>query len=84
MFDNVFNLNLLAIIMAEEVNTGGLMRFRHDKDSQDKLSDEERNDIREAYAKADERKRREKVQRVIIWMIIALIIVAGAGYLLLR
>lgn len=70
--------------MAEEVNTGGLMRFRHDKDNEAKLSDSERNDIREAYAKADERKRREKITRWIIWIVIALAAVAGIGYFLLR
>ena len=70
--------------MAEEVNTGGLVRFRHDKDSEAKLSDAERNEIRLAYQKADERKRREKLTQWIIWIIVALVIVGILGYLLLR
>lgn len=70
--------------MAEEVNTGGLVRFRHDKDSEAKLSDSERNEIREAYAKADERKRKEKLQRLIIWIIVVLVVLGAMGYLLVR
>lgn len=70
--------------MAEEVNTGGLMRFKHDKGSEAKISESERNEIREAYARADERKRKEKLQRIIIWIIVTLIVVGAIGYLLLR
>jgi UDP-N-acetylmuramyl pentapeptide phosphotransferase/UDP-N-acetylglucosamine-1-phosphate transferase len=55
--------------MAEDVSTGGLVRFRYEKESESKLSDERRKEIREAYARADERKRREKRNRIIFWII---------------
>jgi hypothetical protein len=69
--------------MAEEVNTGGLVRFRYDKGSEAKMSDSERSEIRDAYAWADERKRKEKLKRWIIWVIVGLIVVGGI-FLLLR
>jgi type VI protein secretion system component VasF len=55
--------------MAEEVSTGGLMKFRYEKESESKLSDERKKEIREAYAQADERKRRERRNRIIFWII---------------
>jgi len=70
--------------MAEEVNTGGLMRFKYGQNNSGKLSERERNEIKDAYTRADERKRREKLQRLIIWIIIGLIVVFGAGYFLLK
>jgi hypothetical protein len=70
--------------MSEEVNTGGLMRFKYGASGESKLSDAERDEIRDAYARAGERKRREKLTKWIVWMIIALIIVVGVGYFLLR
>ena len=48
--------------MAEEVETGGLMRFRYSGE-QAKLSDREKEEIKRAYHQADERKRREKARR---------------------
>lgn len=70
--------------MGEEVNTGGLVRFKYDKENQAKMSDDEKREIREAYAKADERKRKEKLMRWIIWIILGIIVIGGIGYFLLR
>jgi len=72
--------------MAEDVQTGGLMRFRYGKDSSSKLDDDRKREIREAYALADERKAREKRNRIIFWvlMLIALIILGGLGFLFLK
>ena len=72
--------------MAEDVQTGGLMRFRYGKDSSSKLDDDRKREIREAYALADERKAREKRNRIILWvlMLIALIILGGLGFLFLK
>lgn len=60
--------------MAEEVETGGLMRFRYSGEHA-KLSDKDKKDIEEAYRKADERKRREKKKKHIIWTISILILI---------
>ena len=71
--------------MAEEVSTGGLVRFKYGKDSErSKLGEEQRNEIRGAYAAAERRKAMEKRNKIIIWVIIGLIILAGVGWLLLR
>ncbi len=55
--------------MAEDVSTGGLMKFRYEKERESKLSDVRKKEIREAYARADERKKREKRNRIIFWII---------------
>lgn len=55
--------------MAEEVSTGGLVRFRYEKGASSGLSDARKKEIREAYARADERKRRERRNRIIFWII---------------
>ena len=55
--------------MAEEVSTGGLVRFRYEKGRESELSKEKKKEIREAYAQADERKRRERRNRILFWII---------------
>lgn len=74
------------LIMAEDVQTGGLYKFRYGKGSGSKLSEEQRNEIREAYARADERKAREKRNKIIFWIIgiIIFIVLIGIGYLILK
>lgn len=62
--------------MAEDVQTGGLMKFRHDGEYQPKLDDTRKQEIREAYAKADERKAREKRNKIIFWIVLAIVIIA--------
>lgn len=60
--------------MAENVNTGGLMSFRYNKNAP-RASQEEKDDIEEAYARADERKKREKMNKIISWIIAILILI---------
>jgi hypothetical protein len=64
--------------MAEEVSTGGLVKFRYDKGGESNLSDEKKREIREAYAAADERKARERRNRILFW-IIGLVGLAALG-----
>lgn len=65
--------------MAEEVQTGGLMAFRHSGKGR-KLELNEKIGIEEAYAKAEERKRKERQRRILflgLLLVILLIIVGG-------
>jgi hypothetical protein len=59
-----------------EVETGGLKKFDYSGAKVAKMSVGEKKGIREAYARAGERKRREKIKRVLFW-IVALLIVLG-------
>jgi len=72
--------------MGEDVETGGLMRFRYDKGSGRKISESERNEIREAYARAEERKARERRNRIIFWIVglIGLMVASGLIYYFTR
>ena len=62
--------------MAEDVQTGGFMSFRHGRGSNFKLDDKRKKEIQEAYAQFYERKALEKRNRTIFWILtsIALII----------
>lgn len=65
--------------MTERVETGGLMKFQYEKGSKKtELSDEKKNRIRDAYAKAEIRKRREKRRRMML-ILVFIIIIVGAG-----
>lgn len=55
--------------MAEDVSTGGLIKFRYEKGNETRLSEEKKNAIREAYAAAEERKRKERRNRILFWII---------------
>lgn len=68
--------------MAEEVQTGGIVRFRYDNQNQLKLTDKQKKEIEEAYKKADERKRKEKIRKKLIVILIILVIISLV-YLLL-
>jgi hypothetical protein len=70
--------------MAEEVSTGGLHSFRYGKGNEPRLSDDKKKELREAYARADERKARERRNRIIFWIIGGLIVLASVGYLILK
>jgi len=67
--------------MAERIETGGMKSFVR-KGEPRKLSIEESSEIKEAYELANERKRRKKRNRIIIWVIVALIVL-GIVYFLL-
>ena len=63
--------------MAEEVSTGGLVRFRYEKNAnKSNLSEEKKKEIQEAYVAADERKRKEKLLRLVFWIIGTIALVA--------
>lgn len=62
--------------MAEKVNTGGTVEFKH-RDEGLKASKEERKEISDAYARADERKRRKRRKRNLIIILIVAIILSG-------
>lgn len=71
--------------MAEKVSTGGNMTFNYDKGHAPKLDERGRREIEEAYARAEERKRKERRNRIILGVVIALIVVAAAlSYVFLR
>ena len=70
--------------MAEQVQTGGLVEFRYDKQRQTELDPDRRKAIAEGYVEADERKRKEKRNKIIFWVILALIVILVFGYFLLK
>ena len=61
----------------ERVETGGLKTFNYQKGEKKKLSNEERNEIKNAYAKYDERKKQEKRRRFFLIVLIIIILIAG-------
>jgi len=69
--------------MPERVNTGGVKSFDYSKLEKQNLSDKQRKEIRDAYAKAAERKAREKRNRIIIWIIVILVLIV-LGILFLK
>ena len=72
--------------MAEAVQTGGVMQFRHEGET-GKLDDERKQAIEQGYREAMERKKRERKQKILMWLIITAIVLAliiFALYLLTR
>lgn len=69
--------------MAEDVSTGGLMRFRYGKDNSPRLDDNRKREIQEAYAQSYERKALEKRNRMIFW-VLALIVLVVLGFVVWR
>ena len=69
--------------MAEKVITGGMKSFHYEKNYNPKLSPEEKQEIREAYEKARERKRVERRKRniIIAVAIIIILIILAAVFL---
>ena len=68
--------------MSEEVQTGGVMRFRYGKNDERKLSDSQKKEIDEAYARANERKAKEKRNKMIFWIVGGLIALILLGILI--
>jgi len=64
--------------MVERATTGGIMDFTYNKDETPELSKNEKNEIKDAYAQAAERKRKEKRNKLILIVvgIIALLIIS--------
>jgi predicted nucleic acid-binding Zn ribbon protein len=70
--------------MAEGVNTGGTVRFEYGKGYDPKFSEEEKQGIRDAYQASYERKARERRNKIIIYSVVALIVIAIIFYLIFR
>jgi len=62
--------------MAERVNTGGTIGFNYERGHGGRMSEGERREIADAYARADERKAREKRNKILFW-IIGIVIALG-------
>jgi cytoskeletal protein RodZ len=60
--------------MVEEVQTGGLQTFSYKKGYHPKASQEDKDEIEEAYQRAYERKKKEKKRKTLIWTIIIIAI----------
>ena len=77
---------MLILFLGERVNTGGLMDIVHPKGAERKMSESERNEIREAYARAEERKARERRNRIVFWIVglIGLMVASGLIYYFTR
>lgn len=60
--------------MAEHVQTGGVMQFRHEGEM-GKLDDERKMAIERGYQEAEERKQRERKRKRIVWGIVIVIMV---------
>ncbi len=66
--------------MAEQVETGGVMTFRYGREHQPVLDGKLKKDIEKAYARASERKKRERLRKSLWWIlgiIIFLILIAA-------
>lgn len=70
--------------MTEQVQTGGVMHFRYDKQSQSGLDPERRNAISEGYAQAERREEREKRNKLIFWIVLAIIVLLILGYFIIK
>ena len=70
--------------MAESVQTGGLVKFDYSNGNSGKLDDERKRAIEEGYAAADERERKDKRNKIIWWVILALFLILILGYFILN
>jgi len=70
-------------IMVERVQTGGVMSFDYSSQKRGKLSDEKKRDIKEAYGKYHERKRKERRNKIIGWGIVIFLILAVLAFILI-
>ena len=68
--------------MVERVETGGLMSFDYSRSGGSKLDDDEKREIDEAYARAEERKQKERRNRIILWVVVALIVLGVVGFVI--
>lgn len=69
--------------MAEEVNTGGVMKFDYSKAEEGKLDEQDKHEIAAAYEAASERKRLEKRNKWLIIIVVILIVLMGVGLFLI-
>ena len=60
--------------MAEDVSTGGLMKFRYGKNDKPKIDEGLKREIEDAYGKYYDRKAREEKRRKLLWWLAGMII----------
>jgi len=71
--------------MAEQVQTGGVMRFRYErKQAEPELDPDDKREIRAAYGAYYERKRKEKRNKIVFWIILCLILLFLIGFALIK
>ena len=71
--------------MSEEVETGGLMKFRYGKSARvSKLKPKQKKEIRDAYEQHYQRKRGEKRRKLMIIILIVIVVVGGLLAIFLR
>ena len=70
--------------MAEDVSTGGLMKFRYGKADKPKIDEGLKKEIEEAYGKYYERKAREEKRRKLLWRLAGLAILVLIGFAVWR
>jgi len=70
--------------MAEEVQTGGLVKFKYGKSDKGKISEDLKREIKGGYARYYERKEREIRNKKILLIIIGLILLILFGLALWR
>ena len=63
------------------METGGLKKFDYSGAKAAKMSAEEKKGIREAYARAGERKRKERLKRAVFWVVIVLFVLGLVFFL---
>lgn len=66
--------------MAENVQTGGLMKFRYGKNEKPKINEELKRDIQDAYGRYYERKAHEEKRRKLLWRLTGLAILILIGF----
>jgi len=69
--------------MAEEVQTGGVMKFDYSNAEEGELDEQDKYEIAAAYEAAGERKKREKRNKWIIIIVVILIVLMGIGLFLI-
>jgi hypothetical protein len=70
---------LLREIMAERVSTGGNMQFHYQKGHRPETSKEYKLEIEEAYNKYYDRRRKERKNQIIFWIVVAILILLAFG-----
>jgi hypothetical protein len=71
--------------MSESVETGGLMKFKYGKEDRvSKLGEREKDEIKEAYGKYDQRKEKEKRRKLMLILLGIIILVGGLLAIFLR
>jgi hypothetical protein len=70
--------------MVVRVETGGMKTFDYSKIEKRELSSDKKRQISEAYGKYYERKRRDKKNKIIFWILVSLGVILLAYFFLLR